>query len=236
MEREQFGKYLQYAAGEIILVVIGILIALTLNNLNVDRINQQKLKNNVTILIENLQRDSLQIVRNQGRINQDRATLESYKSRSTDPLATIDTLIKIARDEYSPTMAVIEFTNKSVYNTMVQSGEINLFEKELLQDIYALYNFQDRVERRSEDSYTIYLAATNQYKNSYTFKNSNDIVSHGPLYQKIWEEVDEADFIAKFNAMASGKLLNYQQTELGLVRIQESINELLPKLRVLLAD
>ena len=37
MEKNKTGKYLKYAIGEIILVVIGILIALQINNWNEDR-------------------------------------------------------------------------------------------------------------------------------------------------------------------------------------------------------
>ena len=45
MEKKKTGKYLKYAIGEIILVVIGILIALQLNNYN-ESVNQsnQELK------------------------------------------------------------------------------------------------------------------------------------------------------------------------------------------------
>ena len=42
MEKNKTGKYLKYAIGEIILVVIGILIALSINNWNTNRINHIK--------------------------------------------------------------------------------------------------------------------------------------------------------------------------------------------------
>ena len=42
MEKNKTGKYLKYAIGEIILVVIGILIALSINNWNDKRIKQKK--------------------------------------------------------------------------------------------------------------------------------------------------------------------------------------------------
>ena len=42
IEKNNMGKYLKYAIGEILLVVIGILIALQINNWNTNRINQQK--------------------------------------------------------------------------------------------------------------------------------------------------------------------------------------------------
>jgi len=236
IEERNTGKYIKYAIGEIILVVIGILIALQLNNWNVEMSNKKKLKNNVAILIENLQRDSIQIVRDQRRMERDRLTLDNYEKRATGPFANLDTLIKIASKEYIPTVNTIEFTNKSAYNTMVQSGEINLFDKELLQEIYAVYSFQGRTEKGSEDAYNIYMFAVNEYRSTYTFKTDIDIVSSGSLYDKIWEDIDPVDFISKFNTMAAGKRLNYRQTEFGLLREAEVINGLLPKLRAIVRE
>jgi len=45
MEKNKTGKYLKYAIGEIVLVVVGILIALSINNWNEKRKNEEKLKN-----------------------------------------------------------------------------------------------------------------------------------------------------------------------------------------------
>ena len=44
MEINKTGKYLKYAIGEIVLVVIGILIALSINNWNESRKQEQNLK------------------------------------------------------------------------------------------------------------------------------------------------------------------------------------------------
>jgi len=45
LKNKKIGKYLAYAIGEIILVVIGILIAVSLNNWNENRKEKQKLLN-----------------------------------------------------------------------------------------------------------------------------------------------------------------------------------------------
>ena len=57
MEKNKTGKYIKYAIGEIALVVIGILIALQINNWNEKRLQKQTLKNIYTIIAEDLKND-----------------------------------------------------------------------------------------------------------------------------------------------------------------------------------
>ena len=54
MEQNKTGKYLKYAIGEILLVVIGILIALSINTWNQNRITKLKEKKTLTQLVQNL--------------------------------------------------------------------------------------------------------------------------------------------------------------------------------------
>ncbi|ASV31803.1 DUF6090 family protein [Maribacter cobaltidurans] len=56
LSENKFSKYLLYAIGEIILVVIGILIALQINNWNEDRINSKK----ETIVLANIHKEFTQ--------------------------------------------------------------------------------------------------------------------------------------------------------------------------------
>lgn len=57
LTENKFSKYLLYAIGEIILVVIGILIALQINNWNEKRLQDQALKNIYSIIVEDLKND-----------------------------------------------------------------------------------------------------------------------------------------------------------------------------------
>ena len=61
MEKGKTGKYLKYAIGEIILVVIGILIALQINTWNENRQKRNLEEGYLTEIKENLVRDSLNI-------------------------------------------------------------------------------------------------------------------------------------------------------------------------------
>lgn len=57
MERNKIGRYLKYAIGEIILVIVGILIALSINNWNENKKDEKRTINYLTSLIENLNDD-----------------------------------------------------------------------------------------------------------------------------------------------------------------------------------
>ena len=64
MSENKTGKYLKYAIGEIVLVVVGILIALSINNWNSEKklaikeLNLiEELKSNLQTNIENLEKD-----------------------------------------------------------------------------------------------------------------------------------------------------------------------------------
>jgi hypothetical protein len=62
MTERRLGDYLRYAAGEIVLVVIGILIALQINNWNEDRIEQNQVRVYAQALAGDLARDLQMLV------------------------------------------------------------------------------------------------------------------------------------------------------------------------------
>jgi len=62
MEQNKTGKYLKYAVGEIVLVVIGILIAISINNWNEDRKEEVILKGNLSTILEILENDKAQLL------------------------------------------------------------------------------------------------------------------------------------------------------------------------------
>ena len=75
MNNNKTGKYLKYAIGEIILVVIGILIALQINNWNEDRIKQNDITNSLTQILSDLE--------------QDKKSLEYYNRIETEHVSTL---------------------------------------------------------------------------------------------------------------------------------------------------
>ena len=63
MKQNKTSKYFKYAIGEIVLVVIGILIALSINNWNEDRKSKIMATEVYTNLLTSLEQDSIEVER-----------------------------------------------------------------------------------------------------------------------------------------------------------------------------
>jgi len=145
-------KYLTYAAGEILIVVIGIIVALYLNNRNQERINN-KLEIQYYQTIKNQLNEDLNTLidvmdYDQRHLNQ---FIYAKKSISQNNENKIDTLGKIAMNM----VRYADFRRKSnIYQTLVNSGEIKILTnkkiKENLENLEQNYMYINRLEENHE--------------------------------------------------------------------------------------
>lgn len=203
-------KYFKYAIGEIILVVIGILIALSLNNWNTDNANKKIVLKNSKTLIQNLEKDSVFCENRIWTIQKQEDELSSLQARLSSRTATLDTLIKIVRYEFNPLTITINFQNENAYKTMVLSGEINLFDSQLTQAIYDLYRKHEFIEKVSEDNFKVYVDAVQSYQERYSLNVEINTIK-GHLQDLLWEDVNAKDLIAKFDKLTVSKRINYRR-------------------------
>jgi hypothetical protein len=101
MEKNKTGKYLKYAIGEIILVVIGILIALSINNWNEEKSKKAKISTYLENLVENLKED----------------------------LNTYERLKDITNFRYHSLQYILEQSGQSKYDALLDGMTIPSFEK-----------------------------------------------------------------------------------------------------------
>jgi hypothetical protein len=118
MEKNKTGKYLKYAIGEIVLVVIGILIALSINNWNEHRIEENQLKEYLLAIKKNINNDILEL--NKDAIIRD--TLRSKNRRAFEEfnkgILNVETM-----NEAQDFFYEFYFTpNKSGYEAIKNSG------------------------------------------------------------------------------------------------------------------
>ncbi|GAA4806744.1 DUF6090 family protein [Litoribaculum gwangyangense] len=130
MEKNKIGKYLKYAIGEIILVVLGILIALQINNWNEtrkDRIKEQLFLHKLSLnLIDDI--SSLKNI-----LHSDSLLLQDLNILSNEILTVSNpkelSFVNNSRYKYFKFSA-----NTSLYDNMVSTGQIGLFRNDSIFD------------------------------------------------------------------------------------------------------
>ena len=151
------GKYFKYAIGEIFLVVIGILIALQINNWNEGRKNDelvkvycQQLKDDLVTDLEILDFtiDRLDAVDEMGLY-----LLNFLNNR----LEIVDTL-KLKNSLLLSSTAFAFSPNQLAYDDLIQSGSINLLKDKDLKKLLGEYYTVKSIEKENNDQRTKYSA------------------------------------------------------------------------------
>ena len=148
LEKESIRKYILYAIGEIFLVVVGILIALSINNWNNNKI---------------LRRTELKVYENiKNQINEDRLLLNGVIDYNTtyyeqynfavqiierNDRSNIDTLVRIAPNIYRYS----DFNRSgNIFQNLVNSGDLKILKNsniiDRLQGLEELYIYINRLE------------------------------------------------------------------------------------------
>ncbi len=135
------GRYFKYAIGEIILVVIGILIALQINNWNENRKAKAQEVSSMKEIIENLKYD---IVRCQNNTKTNALRVKGLDSLRTSVANTIDGKDETTNIYYYALKYGGDFSkavlNRATYNQMINSGVIkNINNKALVQGLSDYY-------------------------------------------------------------------------------------------------
>ena len=144
MEKNRTGKYIKYAIGEIVLVVIGILLALQINNWNIENVQQKEGRSYLTSIKSNLIQDTLVL----------RLTIQNIKYTleildSTAGLIIMNESILLEGPDI--TSAMLTTHNFVTENTSVEdltsSGKFNLIDNQKIAEQTLLYynNIEDNV-------------------------------------------------------------------------------------------
>ncbi len=148
IDQYKIKKYVFYAIGEIILVVIGILIALQINNWNNLKIKKQ----DEIATYKNIKE---QITQNLNELNAIKATNNYYTSQYSYASSIISALDKSKMDTLAiMTMNLSQYSdfhgNGSIYETLVNSGDIKLLENSQIQNklqaLESTYGYINKLE------------------------------------------------------------------------------------------
>lgn len=122
------GRYLKYAVGEIILVVVGILIALQINDWNTDRENKLLRKSYYLQILQDLEKDENLMSRGNVLTDSFLVRLQSYRETFRENEMTLwGAAIEIGNVFSSGTIQGWNFeTNSNTITTLINTGDIKL--------------------------------------------------------------------------------------------------------------
>ncbi len=169
LSENKISKYLLYAVGEIVLVVIGILIALSINNYS----EHKKERNKERVLLTNLSNE----------IKLDILQIENNTKLSKERLNRLDSLIHLLKntdsiDKFSFIRQSFEFvidqyfkSNSGIFDEAISSGKMSYVQNETLrQNIFNYYRnaketYTDGTTRQITDELITPLLIDNVYLN-----------------------------------------------------------------------
>ncbi len=143
IEKNQMGKYFKYAIGEILLVVIGILIALQINNWNESRKANALEKNYYCLLLDDLNQDKQQVktlkILVQERIeysNQLIFVIQQDQSNATEFGKNLRYAIRLGAKSFQP--------NDATYQDIKSSGNLSIIkDKKIIKALNAYFKSTD---------------------------------------------------------------------------------------------
>jgi hypothetical protein len=172
MGKNKTGKYLLYAIGEIVLVVIGILIALSINNWNIKQIDKKTERVVLQNIREEIQLDILDMNWNlemhQKAMNNEQKLLKLLTGRTNIELDSIDYSAALG-------MPFISAINTATYNSLSNNNPDLITNQKLKKTIYRHYNFfytaLTEAENRSPD-YKLYSRLMPYYEKYFTISDT----------------------------------------------------------------
>jgi hypothetical protein len=143
LSERQTRKYLFYSFGELLLVVIGILIALQINNWNEGRIEQKEITEFAHALIKDLERDVImveQIVAQMEYLRKKIDDLATYtQGKSIEEIRNIDLFYFMRIPYYRPYA-----WNRTAMEQIKSSGALRQMENKLLAEKISAYDAATR--------------------------------------------------------------------------------------------
>ncbi len=224
------GKYFKYAIGEIILVIIGILIALSINNWNENRKlkieEQNSLKDLRTEVAFNIEALASTIETNQISYDLGQKFDDLFDDREAfdvmpDSVFRADYLKMVYTGTFDPNMGIL--------NSMISSGKINnISNKELL---YLLSSLDDLITDALEDQKKIEFHLDGYLENIYT--SSSVIINgqnQGPNIRLYYDNPKFRLLIKRYLIYIRGRGLNEERNLLDqFERILELIDKQIVK-------
>lgn len=221
-------KYLIYAIGEILLVMIGILLALQVNKWNEQRIDVKQRKYYTQSLMEDLRKDTSILNASIATAEEDDRKLMRIAKRLSSPLANEDTFKLVSRTEIVFIYEAYRPPSQNTFSILQSTGKLELFDKEIYNDILDLRIEQDRYESIHHSATTnLQLAIDHLKKIRIPYELS---LIKGQLYEENYSTVNSTALFLEFNNFITTKFIVNQYITIARRRVLDNTLNLLEKL------
>ena len=222
MSEKKIGKYFKYAIGEILLVVIGILIALQVNNWNIERKGELKVEELSYNLLHEL-RGVKRLMDNQLNAVEYQKNLIQYVTNNSE--IRMDTVFRLSRfgsfqvDPLNFVFSYIVYLNPrgDLYNSAINEGTIALLESEdIVSGLNTAYSMSEKrwsehVDAENLINARIQAYISNEYK--HIFEGAEFLDREGA-----WDKTTTRKVLEKIHA--DGELKYLLSAKLQVLRIK----------------
>ncbi len=202
------GKYLKYAFGEIVLVVFGILIALSINNWNQKIKNQELYQSYLKSLITDISQDNIEIENIIKLYIIDSLKISVYRKELTKDSASLDDLIQIILNDWDPSIRSLRSFNTQTYDALVNTGNIDLIEPDIMKSLGNINELQEKYLAFIEEFLDFYRKSGDP--SIITSVGSYSVLNEGPIVGHLVEAIDKIRFANYFNIKLTLKRNTYR--------------------------
>jgi len=194
-------KYLRYAVGEILLVVISILLALQVNNWNEDR--KERIQEHLLVqsIISDLKMDTLMINQTLRILKEDTTQVFGFIKRMSDSKVTLDTLVQIARFEFDPRIHVNSAFNNNTFKSILSTGSLNILDTWIQDELLQINEMHDANILRTQLNSGAYISQVTAFARKYPLSDYGNISSNSKLAEAIWHKAELEELGVNLNSM-----------------------------------
>jgi hypothetical protein len=207
MANKLTSKYFKYAIGEIVLVVIGILIALSINNWNEGRILQNDTNNTLAQIFNDLQ--------------QDKKVLEAFDTVETEHISTLTAIVQDPNNTRALDGILqsldhyMSFSiNNNGYASLKNSGKISNINNSKLKS--SLTNYYEKTSENLSIAFHFAEKFTNDRVIPFSIENLKPTIDMSTSTELVLEKLETSNLRYLINYQISVKNYSLGQMKKGL--------------------
>lgn len=230
-------RYLIYAVGEILLVMIGILLALQINNWNEKQKEQKKVRIALTSLHEELVKDSLELHAILNNVRRETRQNQQLLDRAYQESTNLDTLVGIVRDEFSVLWVAHLKYSRSTFDNLKSTGSFESLPEPLKLALTDFYTTQDYWHNIISQANLEYQNRYEEFSKTYNLIGSKDAKKRKAyVFQSTWEDINPKHFVPRAISMIGAKNVLWGNFQDELESVQLKTRSLLTEVKPYLRD